>query len=372
MLDVTDTDFNWGDREFSPRTVDWNTYLGFSDNPVQRDTDAKIEEDSFKKKMRTYHPTHRVIYTGVIAQEFIHPTDANKTYKVGEEVLGDGHSRRLWYENNPHSKPKDFLCLSIPINNWEELVMLYRLFDSPFDVEDSEDRIFGAARAVLRPLGVSLKDKRLLKSSPYEYAANLVYPDEFKRGETSTNHTAVTLIKYFKDAIIWLQDEVFADSSMGKKQKLNNVIITALLASYYRYAHEPSKLALVKEWVIKVSGDKTNHDPDDGKYNAVTLFLDGWKTINDDRQVYCLGSGILQTNFRSEVSEGFVLLHIDKYVAGETNKRQTHPDYMKVEKKSYRNKWQEDMGDILLTKKRSEALESAFNITTTEASKLSL
>ena len=159
---------------------------------------------------------------------------------------------------------------------------------------------------------------------------------------------------------------------MGKKQKLNNVIITALLASYYRYAHEPSKLALVKEWVIKVSGDKTNHDPDDGKYNAVTLFLDGWKTINDDRQVYCLGSGILQTNFRSEVSEGFVLLHIDKYVAGETNKRQTHPDYMKVEKKSYRNKWQEDMGDILLTKKRSEALESAFNITTTEASKLSL
>ena len=362
MLDVTDIKFDWGDREFSPRTIDWDTYVGFSDNPVQRDTEAKVEEEKFKQKMKTYHPTHRIVYSGIIAKEFIHPTDANKTYKVGEEVLGDGHSRRLWYTQTPTNKPKDFLCLSIPINNWEELVMLYRLFDSPFDVEDSEDRIFGAARAVLRPLGVSLKDKRLLKSSPYEYAANLVYPDEFKRGETSTNHTAVTLLKYFKDAIIWLQDKVFVDPNMSKKQKLNNVVITALLASYYKYAHAPLKLALVKEWAIKVSGDKTNHDPDDGKFNAVTLFLDGWKTIQDDRPDHWLGSGILQTNFRSEVSEGFVLLHIDKYVAGECNKRQTHPDYMKVEKKSYRDKWQADMKEIIISKQQQETLDACFNL----------
>ena len=138
-------------------------------------------------------------------------------------------------------------------------------------------------------------------------------PDKFKRGAVSDHYSAVVLADQLKDAIIWLEG-VFTNDNRGRKIALPNVILSPLLASYYKYCKDADKLAKVEEFIYKVTNDRTNHDPEDGKFNAVTLFLDGWKARKNDNPPDWLGGCILKANYQSEITEGFVLLHVDKYV----------------------------------------------------------
>jgi|TARA_B100000085_G_scaffold28548_1_gene23625 hypothetical protein len=359
FMPMESTEMDWGDREFSPRNCDWETYKALETHPIQRHEDLRIEDKTFKDKMSTPSPNHKVIWSARIATEFEHPTDASKTFKVGEEILADGHGRRAWWSllANELTRPKNFLLLTVDVNSWEELIAAYSWFDSKYDVEKAKDRMYGAYRSVLRPKGISVTSEELLSPMPHEYAANLVWPDKFKRGAVSDHYSAVVLADQLKDAIIWLEG-VLTNDNRGRKIALPNVILSPLLASYYKYCKDADKLAKVEEFIYKVTNDRTNHDPEDGKFNAVTLFLDGWKARKNDNPPDWLGGCILKANYQSEITEGFVLLHVDKYVKGECNKRQTHSDYCK-DKRSYRDNWQESMRE---DEETAQSLEKVFNM----------
>jgi hypothetical protein len=351
---------DWGNREFTSRSIGWETYKVLETHPIQRHEELRIEDKTFKEKMSTPSPNHQVIWSARIATQFDHPTDANKVYKVGDEVLGDGHGRRAWWSQfcNELTRPKSFLLLTVDVNSWEELIAVYTWFDSKYDVEKAKDRMYGAYRSVLRPKGISIISEELLSPMPHEYAANLIWPDKFKRGAVSDHYSAVVLADQLKDSITWLES-VLTNANRGRKVALPNVLISPLLASYYKYRGDADQLAKVEEFIYKITNDRANHDPEDGKFNAVTLFLDGWKARKFDNPPDCLGSCILKANYQSEITEGFVLLHVDKYVKGECNKRQTHSDYCK-EKRSYRDNWQESMKET--DHETAQSLEKVFNM----------
>jgi hypothetical protein len=284
------------------------------DHPGQRHTEKRVEEKKYHKKMQVRTPDHIEIPVCECACDIPHPTIANLVFKKGTEVLADAHTRRLWWQKYPtptNPKPEVLNKKTIMVSSYEEMLKVFNWFNSPDDVKKANDRIFGAARAMLLPRGLSLFAPQLLMVQPWEYAAAGINPTVWTRGAQSTLSEACKIVEEVYPAAMWFQDEVL--DNLGTNVNISSPILACVLMSWFKHRDNEKSLERLRDWTVNVSKDAINKSQ--SPYECDTIFLEHWHTKGKRDKSQYIGSGILNRGEESTRMQGFILLMIDKYVS---------------------------------------------------------
>ena len=304
---------NW-QSEFTRSKMSWLEYMKILDHPGQRDTEKRVEEKKYHKKMQVRNPDHIEIPVCECACDIPHPTIADVVFKKGEEILADAHTRRLWwqrYATPTNPKPEILNKKTIMVSSYEEMLQVFNWFNSPDDVKKANDRIYGAARAMLLPRGLSLLASQLLMVQPWEYAVAGINPIVWTRGAQSTLSEACKIVEEVYPAAMWFQDEVH--SNLGTNVNISSPIMACVLMSWFKHQDDEKSLKRLRDWIVNVSKDAINKSQ--SPYECDTIFLEHWHTRGKRDKSQYIGSGILNRGEESIRMQGFILLMIDKYVA---------------------------------------------------------
>ena len=328
------------ERKWTRRKLNWIQYMQILCHPVQRDHKTRANTRNFHKKMKVRTPEHLETTTIRLGADIVNQfTTTGQVMKKGTEFLADSHGRRYWWDNyatDSNPRPKTLNDKVIEVYTWDELIEVYTWFNSPSDVKKANDRIFGAARAVLLPEGIFLTADPLLKVTPWEYASAGCYPEIFRYGKVSTETEACSMVQSFKPAVNWFQEEVWNDPEFSNNLSISAPITTAILMSYMKHRHDKEALSLLKEWIIKVSRKAINTE--NKTQNCASMFVLHWITNHSgDRISQYIGNGILSSGDQSKICQGFILLMIDGYIQGKEYERVPSPKY-----KEYYQDWQND------------------------------
>ena len=283
------------------------------DHPGQRNTEKRLKEKKYHKKMQVRNPDHIEIPVCKCICDIPHPTIADFVFKEGTEVLGDAHTRRLWwqkYATSTNPKPEVLNKKTINVSYYSEMLDVFNWFNSPDDVKKANDRIYGAARAMLLPRGLSLYAPQLLMVQPWEYAAAGINPTVWTRGAQSTLSEACKIVEDVYLAAMWFQEEVF--SNLGTNINISSPIMACVLMSWFKYRGDEKSLERLRDWTVNVSNDAINKS--ESPYECDTIFLEHWCTKGKRDKSQYIGSGILNRGEESTRMQGFILLMIDKYV----------------------------------------------------------
>lgn len=294
--------------------MSWLEYMKILDHPGQRHTEKRVEEKKYHKKMQVRTPDHIEIPVCECACDIPHPTIANLVFKKGTEVLADAHTRRLWWQKYPtptNPKPEVLNKKTIMVSSYEEMLKVFNWFNSPDDVKKANDRIFGAARAMLLPRGLSLFAPQLLMVQPWEYAAAGINPTVWTRGAQSTLSEACKIVEEVYPAAMWFQDEVL--DNLGTNVNISSPILACVLMSWFKHRDNEKSLERLRDWTVNVSKDAINKSQ--SPYECDTIFLEHWHTKGKRDKSQYIGSGILNRGEESTRMQGFILLMIDKYVS---------------------------------------------------------
>ena len=304
---------NW-QPEYKRSKMTWLEYMKILTHPVQRDTEKRANEPKFHKKMEVRIPDHIEIPVIKCGCDIPHPTIANEVFAEGTEILGDAHTRREWwnkYATLTNPKPEFLNKKTVVVYSWEEMLAVYCWYNSVDDVKKANDRIYGAARAILLPRGLSLSANQLLMVQPWEYAAAGILPEIYTRGAQSTPALACKIVEDVYPAAMWFQDKVVP--KLGSVVNISSPIVACVLMSWFKHQHNPEALERLCNWTVVVSNDAINKSQ--SPFDCATIFLEHWKTKGKKDRSQYIGSGILNRGEESIRMQGFILLMIDKYVA---------------------------------------------------------
>lgn len=300
---------NWNGRKITRQEITLHEWVNaWMTHPTQRDHVKRANSPSFRRKMKYRTPKHTEVDGVVCGCDFIDEV-TGKQYREGDQIKTDGHGRGYYFTNllsEGEQPPESMFVSSFVVNSYDELVEAYSWFDSASDVEKANDRVDGAVRAVLHPQGKYITDDRLRKVTPIEYAAAGCFPEEFRRCETSTHGTIVTMVKHLQDALVWLHDEVLPHT--GKKIKFEAPLSASYIMSYMKYQDSPEKLNRLKNLIIQVSKGAMNNV--EIPMDCASMLVEKW--IDEDSPQR--GRGVLNGKPQSREMQGFLLLMIDKFV----------------------------------------------------------
>ena len=227
------------------------------------------------------------------------------------------------------------------------MLKVFNWFNSPDDVKKANDRIFGAARAMLLPRGLSLFAPQLLMVQPWEYAAAGINPTVWTRGAQSTLSEACKIVEEVYPAAMWFQDEVL--DNLGTNVNISSPILACVLMSWFKHRDNEKSLERLRDWTVNVSKDAINKSQ--SPYECDTIFLEHWHTKGKRDKSQYIGSGILNRGEESIRMQGFILLMIDKYVSN--IKHKNVPNTWST----YYSTWQKEYAMMCNT----NGLQQAFN-----------
>jgi len=343
---------NWNDRAVTREQItldEWSTM--WMTHPTQRDHVKRANSPSFKKKMENRTPKHTEVDGVICGCDFIDEV-TGKQYHKGDKIKTDGHGRGYYFENlvKEKERPRFLFVSHLIVNTYDELLEAYTWFDSATDVEKANDRVDGAVRAVLHPQGKYITDDRLRKVTPIEYAAAGCFPEEFKRGATSTHQSIVTQVKHLQDALVWLHDKVLSDPGMNKKLKYDAPLSASYIMSYMKYHDDPVKLERLKKLIHQVSKNAMNNV--EIPMDCASMLVEKWTDENSPQR----GRGVLNMQPQSKQMQGFLLLMIDKFVNNIKHEKvpQNWRDYYET--------WQEDYAKLKIAKGAQLSLTKQLSI----------
>ena len=337
--------------EYKRSKMSWLEYMAILTHPVQRDTEKRAKEPKFNKKMKVRTPDHLDIAVIECGCDISHPTIADKVFKKGTEILADAHTRREWWDKYPtptNPKPEVLDKKTIVVYSWEEMLEVYCWYNSVDDVKKANDRIFGAARAILLPRGLSLFAPQLLMVQPWEYAAAGINPTVWTRGAQSTLSEACKIVEEVYPAAMWFQDEVL--DNLGTNVNISSPILACVLMSWFKHRDNEKSLERLRDWTVNVSKDAINKSQ--SPYECDTMFLEHWHTKGKRDKSQYIGSGILNRGEESTRMQGFILLMIDKYVSNLRHKNVPNTW------STYYSTWQKEYAMMCNT----NGLQQTFNI----------
>ena len=330
---------NWNGRTITREEITLHEWLTkWLTHPTQRDHIKRANSPTFKRKMKNRTPKHLEVDGVICGCDFIDEV-TGKQYRKGDKIKTDGHGRGYYFDNlvKEEKKAKSLFVSHLIVNSYEELIEAYTWFDSATDVEKANDRVDGAVRSVLHPQGKYITDDRLRKVTPIEYAAAGCFPEEFKRGETSTHSTIVTQVKHLQDALVWLHDDVLPH--IGKKIRYDATLSTTYIMSYQKWVlKDVGKLDLLKKLIIQVSKGAMNNV--EMPMDCASMLVEKWT----DEESVQRGRGVLNMKPQSKEMQGFLLLMVDKFLSGAKHEKvpQNWRDYYKT--------WQEEYAKLKNTK----------------------
>lgn len=126
--------------------VTFEEFSTIPDNPIQRDTEARVKRAS-RKHLKTASITHVNVATAVI--------------RGGGEYVVDGHTRRHLWMNGTLEAPTHVSVTRYFVDTIDEVIALYKQYDNASAVETAKDRISGA----MNGLGFKPKNHMLKRAS---------------------------------------------------------------------------------------------------------------------------------------------------------------------------------------------------------------
>tara|TARA_B100000287_G_scaffold21663_1_gene21355 strand:+ start:109 stop:1269 length:1161 start_codon:yes stop_codon:yes gene_type:complete len=290
--------------------------------PTQRDHEERAKKPKHQKKFKKVHADHLEV-NGVILTKDCVCTETGKEYKAGTKFKTNGHTRDAywWAEYSGDLIPEKVRVSYRKVDSIAEVIREYKMFDSPDDVELASDRLDGAFRDIFKHRNIEIKDGKLRKVEPIQYAAKQCFP--VKYGEmTNTDVTNIRLwVADLEEPILWLK-AIFEDKNFGKRKHEYcghiNPFTLSYLVSYMRYKDDPEKLKLLEKFIFRVSNGKIKGmEDEEGDWVPdnncpCNRFIKDWSLLktNSLPTVFAAINGTDQSNnMRS-----FCLLMIDMFV----------------------------------------------------------
>lgn len=182
------------------------------DNPVQRDTQARVKQ-AVKNHLKEYKESHKFV-TAIRRPN-------------GSLVKADGHTRALAQKMGLYQGPQQYIVNICEAKNESDVEDIYSTLDSPDVSDKAKDYLFG----VCNDLGIILRSPMLKR---YNWSTSLRMADAYARfaSDYKDKATLQWLSRSVKD---WKQEIEFMDQVIlqapRSRNLINNAMLTAMLVS---------------------------------------------------------------------------------------------------------------------------------------------
>lgn len=299
---------------------DWQTC------PIQRDHRERAKKSKHKNKFSKLESSHLEVKGAILTKDCI-CKETKKEYKAGTKFKTDGHTRdEYWWA--------DFSTLDglpakvrVTYREYDNMADIYREYlhnDSPDDVELASDRVDGAYRDVFAHRGIEIRNSKLRKVEPIQYAAMICFSLKYG-GKMKTTGTNIRLwVSDLESAILWLRD-VYGDPSFAKEKcdlRHMNPFTLVYLLSYMKYRKDEEALARLKDFIFRVSNEEyvptmTSDSKCVIEYsNPVNRFMKEWKIVATGTSQYVFAA--MNDTEQAVNARSFSLMMIDRYVQDES------------------------------------------------------
>jgi len=307
--------------------------------PIQRDHQERAQKPKHQRKFKVLDSSHLEVYGAVLTKD-CKCAETKKEYKKGTKFKTDGHTRDeyWWAEYSEDTIPEKVRVRWKNFDNMADIYKEYLKHDSPDDAEIASDRVDGAYRDVFAHRKIQIKDGKLRKVEPIQYAALQCFPNKYDDKMKTTTTNIRLWVSDLEDAILWIR-EIFKSTEFAyrKQTKLKHVnpFTLSYLLSYMKYKEDPEALEKLKEFILRVSNYKhvvKNEEVDDN--DPCNRFMEEWSQLNTgtSRYVFAAINGTPQSNdMRS-----FCLLMIDKFIQGDSVSKN---GAIQWDWRDYMNKW---------------------------------
>lgn len=307
--------------------------------PIQRDHEERAQKPKHQRKFKSLDSAHLEVYGAVLTQD-CECRETKKKYKKNTKFKTDGHTRDeyWWSEYSDGRIPEKVRVRWKYFDNMEDIYKEYLKHDSPDDAEIASDRVDGAYRDVFAHRGIQIKNGKLRKVEPIQYAALQCFPNKYDdKMKTSTTNIRLW-VSDLEEAILWIL-KIFNSKEFGfrKQTKLKHVnpFTLSYLVSYLKYKDEPESLEKLKEFILRVSNFKQvvkDDEVDDN--NPCNRFMEEWSQLSSGTSKYVFAA--INGTEQSNNMRSFSLLMIDKFIQGESISKN---GAIQWDWKDYMNKW---------------------------------
>lgn len=293
--------------------------------PIQRDHEERAKKAKHKRKFCRLESSHLEVYGAILTKDCI-CSETKKEYKKGTKFKTDGHTRDEYWWSDYSSLigvPEKVRVKYKEFDNMSDIYKEYLHHDNPDDAEIASDRVDGAYRDVFAHRGIVIRNGKLRKVEPIQYAAMMCFPLKYgEKMKTSTTNIRLW-VSDLEDAILWLLD-IFEDKEFSKEKcdlKHMNPFTLSYLVSYMKYRNNKESLERLKEFIISVSNKLWIPTVlENGKatieyINPLNRFLREWSLLSTGTSQYVFAA--MNDTEQAKNCRSFCLRMIDCYINDE-------------------------------------------------------
>ena len=294
--------------------------------PIQRDHAERAKKQKHKNKFSKLESSHLEVKGAILTKDCV-CEETKKEYKKGTKFKTDGHTRdEYWWADYStlEGVPQKVKVSYKECDSMAEVYTEYLHNDSPDDVELASDRVDGAYRDVFAHRGIEIRNGKLRKVEPIQYAASICFSLKYG-GKMKTTTTNIRLwVSDLESAILWLRD-VYGDPEFSKEKcdlKHMNPFTLVYLLSYMKYRKDEEALARLKDFIFRVSNEEyvptiTSNGGCKIEYsNPANRFMKEWKIVGTGTSQYVFAA--MNDTEQAINARSFSLMMIDRYVQDES------------------------------------------------------
>ena len=326
-------------REQTREKISFNTWRQWLCHPTQRDYKRRANEPKFNIRMQDYHPDHHEFKGVKCGCDIVNPV-TGEVYTKGTEIKSDGHTTTEYYDSvRPDLKPENVYVTWHEVFTWDELVKAYEVFDNSDAAEKANDRLDGAARAVMHPKGLHITNPLVRSVTAVEYAASTCYKDKYIRGAGQTVRECTLRLDDVYEGLVWVMD-VISDPEFAEENKLGAPMLACYISSYLKYKMlcDEEAIEKLREFILYVSQD-ARETRGKKELDCATFFMREY--FKEKEKITNFSKGLNMSD-ASKRCQGFILRMIDGYVKGETRQKMCSSSDLLA----YFNTWQNEFAGL--------------------------
>ncbi len=285
-------------------------FLNLPEVPCQRNTEARLSRA--RKYLKHVRPEHCVVHLVRLKKDC---EVVGKIYRKGQLFRNDGNTRALnWSQNGSKDPetgdicvPEKLVAIIYEYDDMEQIRKAYDCFDSSEATERTQQKVYGTLQDFY---SYTPKSEKLISGTiitGLNKACHFIKPDEW-------NQTNIRDTKHLRDELsYWMMNGCLQalDELMNRKDKWNQVFITAALMSLRHYGPKDQKLR--HAWSLIERGCANTNGKE---WDGVTHIVDEWKTGTFFKDPRCkIHTDTRWDNMDRTVS--YILYWIDKYMEDE-------------------------------------------------------
>ncbi|ADO98010.1 hypothetical protein SSSM5_060 [Synechococcus phage S-SSM5] len=312
--------------------------------PIQRDHEERAKKPKHRQKFSKLESSHLEVDGAILTKDCYDP-ETKQTYKAGTKFKTNGHTRdaHWWSDDTADWMPEK---VRVKYKKHEDMASIYKeylMHDNPDDAEIASDRVDGAYRAVFGDRQIVIKDGKLRKVEPIQFAAIQCFPNKYTT-KMKTNTVNIKLwVSDIEDAILWVRS-IFLDDEFDCYGQTNlphyNPFTWAYFVSFMKHKDDPEALAKLKDLILRVSNYEMVINPQtmrEDRFNTLNWLMREWQQLKAGTSRY-VQTAAMNGNVPSQNMKSFTLMCIDYYIEGKYFSKDG--SMRGVNWKQYLNEWE--------------------------------